>query len=751
MISNIKIGDKIGEKFEVVAIFGGEGKSGMGVVYFCRGIGIDGFYALKTFQDQFIDSEDMKENFKQEALAWISLGKHANIVTAYSFDIIDDRPFIFIEFIVPNNNDQNTLNDFLKTDLSEIQILEWSIQVCHAMEHAKSKKVSPYRDIKPDNIMITNDKVLKITDFGLARLWNGLRIEKSSQENFSDSSVDFLHNGHTQLYSGTPEYMAPEQFEGKANEISDVYSFGVVLYQMINNGIHPFSEVDISKIDSNQYPYKDEEPAELRSDIFPIAKKCLNKNSENRYPSFEALRNDLEELYLEKTGNYPPEPPTNAELEADEHVNRGYALDKLRFINEAISEFQKAKNLDPELFPARINLAIMFIKTDQYDNAINELEKAIEIDPKNADAHYNLGICYNQNMQYKEAIREFKIAIKLNPSCKEAHVNLGRIFDDRNQLDPAITEYEKALKIDSKFFEALMNLGIAYTKKNRYDDAISIFEKAKEINPNDPGLYNSWGNALSKKGEEDKAIGKYVKALTLKSEFSKAHNNFGLSWDSKGRTDLAIHEFNEAINCDPENVGAYMNLGSVYVKMGEFNKAIQQFKTVIKIDPKFIEAKISLSHVLIYKKDYDGLISLYDDYESSNPKIAHIYNALGIAHSQKLSQKGEYEKAKNAFEKAISVSPEVIGWQDHVGFRKNYGKLLLNCMLFKEAATQYEHARNIDSKDPEIHNKLGFIYNKLNRRKDAIREYEKTLKTDPNNETAKLCLDRIKNPEKYSC
>ncbi len=543
--------------------------------------------------------------------------------------------------------------------------------------------------------------------------------------------------------------MAPEQFEGKADELSDIYSFGVVLYQMINNGIHPFQEIGLSDKIHKKYPYKDKKPLKLRSDIFPIAKKCLNITPEDRYFSFEDLRSDLEVLYLEKTGNYPPEPPTNIELEAGEHVNKGYALDKLGFSSDAILELEKAKKIDPELFLARLNLAIMFIKAGQNGNAVKELEKAIEIDPKNAEAHYNLGICYNQNMQYEKAIYEFRITIELNHSCKQAHVNLGMLFYENNHLDQAIAEYEKALKIDPNFFKALMNLGNALKTKSLYEDAINLFKKAKAINPNDPGLYNFWGSALSGKGDNTEAIGMYTKALTLNPEFSEAHNNLGLIWSNKGRKDLAIHEFNKAIDCDPNNAGAYVNMGMTYFHTGELDEAIKALKMSKNIDSGFIEADISLTHILIHQGRYDEVISLFHDYKSLNPKIAHIYNALGIVYSQKLSQKGEYEKAKNAFEKAINVNHEVIGWQDHVGFRKNYGKLLSNCMLFKEAATQYEHAKNIDSEDLAIHNELGFIYSMLNRKDDAIREYEKTLKLDPHNETAKLSLDRIKNPTNY--
>ena len=560
----------------------------------------------------------MIDCFKVEAYAWIKIGKHANIVTAYSFDIIEDRPFIFIELIVPDERGRNTLKDYIKTDISElkidetisqqlfpeyklskeitlikplfleVQILEWAIEFCYGIEHAKSNGISPHRDIKPDNIMITKDKTLKITDFGLAKIWDEVE-DISKLKNLSEEVGSFLHPDSIKKFSGTLEYMAPEQFEGKSNEMSDLYSFGIILYQMANKGIHPF-HIDKNNEDiySEYYSaHKYTEITKINSDIFPIIQKCLAKSPDDRYSEFKALRKDLEILYNEKTGHDPPKPPKDTELEAGEHVNKAYALSKLGFKQESISELQKAILHDPKLVPAHMNLSIEYYQSKQYEKAIEELNEVINLNPNHSHAHYNIANILSRIGESNEVIYHYEKAIRFNPECKEAHVNMGFILYSTGQIDEAISEYKKALIIDPNFFKAIMNLGLAFDHKGKYDEAIELYEQAYKINPDNPGLYNNWGITLSNKGDNNEALLKYINALTLKSDYSEAHNNFGISFNAIGKSDVAIHEFNEAIECNPNNPVPYIGLGIILAESEEYNEAIIKFEKALKIDSKY--------------------------------------------------------------------------------------------------------------------------------------------------------------------
>ena len=702
MINDIKINDKIGEKFVVKAVFGGEGKSGMGVIYICLNIDNGNLYAFKTFQDQFIYSEEIKKRFKQEALAWIHLEKHVNIVTAYSFDIINSRPFILIELIVPDNKGRNTLEHYIKTDIAEsqivemifqqlfpefkrckeityikplfleVQILDWAIQFCHGMEHAIFRGVSPHRDIKPDNIMITEDKILKITDFGLAKIWDEIN-DLSQFRDLSEDIISFLHTDSTKQSSGTPEYMAPEQFEGNANEISDLYSFGIVLYQMINRGIPPFI-VDGDDKDWHHKLYlahKKDKVQEIKSDIFPIIQKCLEKKPDDRYQSFGELRKDLEKLYKKMTGNDPPKPPKDMELEAGEHVNKGYAFKKLGFTKDSISELQTAISLDPKLYQAHMNLGITFIEAKQYDRAIMEFKEVIKINPNHAEAHYNLANILFKIGELDDVIYHYKEAIRLNPNCKQAHVNMGNILKDMGLVNESISEYKKALIVDPGFFKAIMNLGNALENKGLHEDAIALYEQAYKIKPNDSCLHNNWGIALSNNGDESEAIKRYIKAITLNPEYSEAHYNLGLVFVAQGKTDIAMHEFNEAIKYDSHNAGAHNSLGIILAQSEQYNNAISEFERSLEIN-----------------------------------------------------------------------SENIIAQENLIMARLQYGHVLLNQGQYIEASKQYKQIIKIEPDNVNAHDNLGVTYFHLDQIDDAIYEFKEVLRVDPRNENAKTNLKR---------
>jgi serine/threonine protein kinase len=461
MLKKIEIGDKIGTEFVVYGICGGEGKSGMGIVYICAHIDVKSLLALKTFQDRYINSNDIKDSFKQEALAWINLDRHPNIVNAGTFAIIDDRPFIYMEFIAPDKNNRNTLDDYLKENLSDKQVLDWAIQFCHGMEHANSHGLFSHRDIKPANIMIRADKLLKITDFGLAKLWDSKTDSFSSKNNEKDlSQLTIFNNTNGQSIAGTPPWMAPEQFDGHADVKSDIYSFGITLYQMINRGKLPFN---CNTYEEWENAHKTVELPNIDSEIFPIVKKCLNKNPVDRYNDFKELRNDLEKIF-KNTGEklYSPE---SIEQSADMHVTKGYGFQNLGFREEAYSEYIKAAQIDSKSCLTRINTGSGFHDLNKLDEAIIEYKKAIELEPDNSMAHYNLGNVYYESKMFTEAIIEYKKAIELNPEFKECHVNYGNLLRDMDKIDESITELKTALDIDPNFFKAKINLGITLTKK----------------------------------------------------------------------------------------------------------------------------------------------------------------------------------------------------------------------------------------------------------------------------------------------
>jgi len=196
-------------------------------------------YALKTFLDEYLADQEVRKRFHKEASVWVELGRHPYLVRAHFMDDLSGKLYIAMEYIAPNEEGLNTLDDYLQQRPPDLaQSLRWAIQVCHGMEYAYSKGVRAHRDLKPANIMISQDQTAKITDFGLAGVLNEFPAMRAAGLGAQPGRPGL--SGLTMLGDnfGTPTHMPPEQFDNAAgcDERSDIYSFGIVLYQMAAGG-----------------------------------------------------------------------------------------------------------------------------------------------------------------------------------------------------------------------------------------------------------------------------------------------------------------------------------------------------------------------------------------------------------------------------------------------------------------------------------------------------------------------------------
>jgi serine/threonine protein kinase len=298
MMQQYKPGDRIGGEYTVLKIFGGENRSGMGVVYLVENREISEPIVLKTFQHA--GSEEAKRQFLSEAHAWIRAGAHSNIVQAYSVREIAGQIFVAAEYVEPDEEGRNNLSHFLSAGQLRIEvILLWAAQFCHGMDYAKSKGVLAHRDIKPDNLMIDRTGRLKVTDFGLAKFID--LDAQPQQRNWwffgKERDVRTISKTVTGSAMGTLPYMAPEQFINSkgVDHRADIYSFGIILYQMAAGNRYPYR---IRKDAADVLPeyfraHAEKSPLPIESPLMPVISRCLEKEANCRYATYDDLLNDL--------------------------------------------------------------------------------------------------------------------------------------------------------------------------------------------------------------------------------------------------------------------------------------------------------------------------------------------------------------------------------------------------------------------------------------------------------------------------
>jgi len=263
------------------------GQGGMGVVYLAEDKRLKRNVAIKFLPQQISSDPEQKKRFETEAQAAASLN-HPNITTIHAIEDYDEGVFIVMEYI-----EGIELKEKINSGAIPVKkAVRIAIQIAEGINSAHNKGII-HRDIKSQNIMIKGEDKVKIMDFGLAKISGSTQITKS---------------GST---LGTAAYMSPEQAQSQdADERSDIFSYGIVLYEMLT-GTLPFKgDYEYALI----YSIINEEPDEMvlvnnavSEQLRKVVLKCLHKNKEERYASFNEVLKDLKNCSMDEGFTLPNE------------------------------------------------------------------------------------------------------------------------------------------------------------------------------------------------------------------------------------------------------------------------------------------------------------------------------------------------------------------------------------------------------------------------------------------------------------
>jgi eukaryotic-like serine/threonine-protein kinase len=299
----LKPGMFISDRYEIIDKIG---TGGMADVYKAKCHRLNRFVAMKVLKQEYSDDKKFVDKFKGEAQSAAGLS-HPNIVNVYDVSEEDGLYYIVMELI-----EGITLKDFIekKGKLEVKEAIGIAIQIAQGMEAAHRNHII-HRDIKPQNIIISKEGKIKVTDFGIAKA--------ASSNTITSNAMGSVH------------YISPEQARGGySDEKSDIYSLGVTIYEMINGEV-PFNgdntvSVALSHIQEEATPLIELNPT-IPESINSIVLKCMQKKPERRYLTASALIADLKQSILNPNGDFVKVVPVLVSDSptisiSDEEVNR---------------------------------------------------------------------------------------------------------------------------------------------------------------------------------------------------------------------------------------------------------------------------------------------------------------------------------------------------------------------------------------------------------------------------------------------
>jgi len=613
------------------------GEGGMGIVYKAQDTKLDRIVALKFLPKHLLCDQEAKTRFEHEAKTASSLN-HPNITTIHEIDEFEGECFISMEYV-----EGKSVKELIKgKPLSIKEILNISIQIAEGLNTAHKKGIV-HRDIKSDNIMLTAEGLVKIMDFGLAKLRGVSKLTRTG------STV------------GTLAYMSPEQVQGiELDQRSDMFSFGVVLYEMITGQLPFKGEHEAAVIYSilNEAPEPLERyKADLPQGLQGVVNKALEKNREMRYQQIDELQVDFKKLSKGIESPIKKQLPSIAVLPftnlsadkeqdyfcdgmAEEVINALSQVEDLRVVARTSAFSFRGREIDVREIGQKLNVQTLLEgSVRKAGNRIRITAQLINVE----DGYHLWSERFDRDLADVFAIQDEislaimdKLKVKLLGNEKEKMLkrytqNLeaydlylkGRYHWNRRMpeaLRKAMMHFEQVIQKDPNYALAYAGLADCYSMlaqvyvlppKEAFPKAKALASKALEIDETLAEAHTSLAFALGCfYWDWAGAEREFKRAIELNLNYATAHQWFAMVLVKLGRTSEALQEIHKALELDPFSLIINTSAGFVYLYAGREDKAVEQAEKVLDMDPTFFGAYFILIDVNERKRKYDEAVDM---------------------------------------------------------------------------------------------------------------------------------------------
>ncbi len=730
------------------------GAGGMGEVYRAEDTRLGRSVALKFLPSSYQYDPDRRERFLTEARAASAL-RSPYIAAIHDIGEHEGSAFIVMEYV-----EGSLLSHMIERGpLQLFDAIDISMQVADALDEAHTAGIV-HRDIKSSNLMVTDRGLVKVLDFGLAKVANTAPALPPPGNHDSDPTTKLGQETMVGVVLGTVSYMSPEQALGQqVDHRSDIFSLGVVSYEMLTARL-PFvgdsSTEIIDRIVHEEPPavarFNYSVPAELER----IVRKAIEKDPSFRYQSVREMYIDLRNLRRDldtnkqtaSVGQHVTEHQQTVILSDVAQAATGVMSGATTRLENAVAvmTFTNITKEAPDDWIGsgiaetvtgdlkRVKGLVVIGRERTFEilkglttGSLADSEEAVAIDiGRRLGARWILAGGYQR---MAEMIRitarvidvssgEVVRTVKIDGGIAEIFALQDKIVYELSQglnLEIDTSELSEIERDETQSVEAYESfsrgmINLRNGSRDSLDRSIHFFEKAIEVDPNNAAAYAALSAAYDMKGSflgipelSVKAIEFAKKAIELSPRLTHAHQFLGGAYSSTGRYDEAIASMQEAIRLEPNNAGAHASLGRAYwVGKGMIDEGITELEHAIAI----------------------------------NPQGGYAYLQLVFLHTLQ----GSYRRAEAVARHAIELQERYISGQEGlqvVGAHTRLGYCYYRQQRYDEAIVEYnrelefltssDHALR-DRSMIELDQKLGAAYFRKGMNEEAEKHFKRGLK-----------------------
>lgn len=741
------------------------GEGGMGVVYLADDTRLKRKVALKFLPQRIADDPAEHRRFKLEASAAAGLN-HPNIAQVHAIEEAEGNLFIVMEYV-----QGDVLEDLIASEVLDIEKkTAIALQIAEGLQAAHDRDII-HRDIKSSNIMVSDAGLVKVMDFGLARIRGSEHITKP---------------GST---LGTASYMAPELIAGnECDARSDIWSFGVVLYELFSNAL-PFQGVYEPAV---MYAIMEEAPrplpqaeGALPKNIRQVIMQCLEKDPDARY---QCMRDIIDQLQPGNPKQARPARPLAGMSPGQYRAAAGglAVMAAAVIFMYAMGLFSPEKQIAEKQIPEKKFLAVLPIEiigdspglqsisdalSETFSYRLSALEKyensywvapASEMRREKINSATQAKKLFGVNLVIVSSIQSLNDSTRFSlelvdadkmrrigseqimvPSSNLAQLEVYGVRAMVKMLDITISDTVDKTITDGRpavpeAYEYYLKGIAALQDYSNIDSLASAENFFKQAIASDDGFalaYAGLGEAYWQQYQTTKdsvllkqSADKLNKALLLNKNLAPVQTSLGLLKTTLGTYDEAIAHFKQALKIDIKYTPAYQGMARAFDKKGDSKKAIEAYEQAISLKPDYWESHKDLGTHYLMNGEFDHAIEQYRQVITMTPGSSTAYSNLGVAYYYN----GQMEQARAMFEHSLALENNPLTANNLAGiyfWQKNYDK----------AAAMYEVALNEFAHRYEIWGNLAAAYelggHQAKARETyriAIKKAEEQLRVNPN-------------------